>query len=58
LDVEPLNKDQFRLVADVNQLLLYTPVESMPDWAQVITKFKPVAYFIEVMRMIVIKGRA
>ena len=29
---------------------LYTPIESMPVWAQWITKFNPVSYFIEVMR--------
>lgn len=35
---------------------LYTPIESMPEWAQWITKINPVAYFIEVMRMIILKG--
>jgi ABC-2 type transport system permease protein len=35
---------------------LYTSVDSMPGWAQVITKFNPVTYFIEVMRMVVLKG--
>ncbi|MBK5285998.1 MAG: ABC transporter permease [Bacteroidia bacterium] len=35
---------------------LYTPVESMPRWAQVITDFNPLRYFIEVMRMVVLKG--
>ncbi|HSK14052.1 MAG TPA: ABC transporter permease [Phnomibacter sp.] len=35
---------------------LYTPVESMPGWAQIITRFNPVTYFIEVMRMVVMKG--
>jgi len=35
---------------------LYTPIESMPVWAQVITKLNPVSYFIEVMRMVVLKG--
>lgn len=35
---------------------LYTPISSMPQWAQWITKFNPVSYFIEVMRMIVLKG--
>ena len=35
---------------------LFTPVESMPRWAQVITQFNPVTYFIEVMRMVVMKG--
>lgn len=35
---------------------LYTSIDSMPDWAQVITKINPVTYFIEVMRMVVLKG--
>lgn len=35
---------------------LFTPVESMPYWAQVITWFNPVTYFIEVMRMVILKG--
>lgn len=35
---------------------LYTPIESMPAWAQVITDLNPLRYFIEVMRMVVLKG--
>ena len=35
---------------------LFTPIDSMPGWAKVITDFIPVSYFIDVMRMIVIKG--
>ncbi|HEY4965001.1 MAG TPA: ABC transporter permease, partial [Puia sp.] len=35
---------------------LYTPIESMPGWAQVITKLNPVSYFIQVMRMVMLKG--
>jgi ABC-2 type transport system permease protein len=35
---------------------LYTSIDSMPGWAQVITKVNPVTYFIEVMRMVVLKG--
>jgi ABC-2 type transport system permease protein len=35
---------------------LYTSIDSMPAWAQVVAKFNPVTYFIEVMRMIVMKG--
>ncbi|HLG33261.1 MAG TPA: ABC transporter permease [Bacteroidia bacterium] len=35
---------------------LYTPIESMPAWAKVITDFNPLRYFIEVMRMVVLKG--
>lgn len=35
---------------------LYTPVESMPLWAQWFTRFNPVSYFVEVMRLVVLKG--
>lgn len=35
---------------------LYTSIESMPQWAQKITYLNPSRYFIEIMRMIVIKG--
>jgi ABC-2 type transport system permease protein len=35
---------------------LFTPVENMPGWAKIIAHLTPVTYFIEVMRMIVLKG--
>ena len=35
---------------------LYTSIDSMPLWAQWFAKVNPVAYFIEVMRMVVLKG--
>ena len=35
---------------------LFTPVDSMPVWAQWFTRFNPVAYFVEVMRLVVLKG--
>jgi len=35
---------------------LYTPIESMPRWAQWITTVNPVTYFIQVMRMVMLKG--
>ncbi len=35
---------------------LFTPIESMPTWAQVLTEFNPVKYFVEVMRMVMLKG--
>lgn len=37
---------------------LFTPIESMPDWAQKITWFNPVAWFVEVMRLVLLKGSA
>jgi len=35
---------------------LYTPIESMPPWAQVVAAFNPVSYMVEVMRMVLLKG--
>lgn len=35
---------------------LFTPIESMPEWAQTVSKFNPVTYLIKVMRMVVLKG--
>jgi len=35
---------------------LYTSIDSMPNWAKTITRFNPVTYFIDVMRMVVLKG--
>jgi ABC-2 type transport system permease protein len=35
---------------------LYTSIDSMPHWAQVVTRFNPVTYFIEVVRMVILKG--
>lgn len=35
---------------------LFTPIESMPIWAQYITEFNPIKYFVQVMRMVMLKG--
>ncbi len=35
---------------------LFTPVSSMPDWAQWIAKVNPLSYFIQVMRSVYLKG--
>lgn len=35
---------------------LFTPIDSMPDWAKTVSKFNPISYFIDVMRMVIIKG--
>ncbi|AUC81433.1 ABC transporter permease [Lacinutrix sp. Bg11-31] len=35
---------------------LFTPIESMPKWAQTLTEFNPIRYFVEVMRMVMLKG--
>lgn len=35
---------------------LFTSIDSMPNWAQTISKFNPVSYFIDVNRMVIMKG--
>ncbi|MFC2113701.1 ABC transporter permease, partial [Bacteroidota bacterium] len=37
---------------------IFTPAESMPDWAILFNKINPMAYFIRVIRMILLKGSA
>jgi len=35
---------------------LFTPIESMPQWAQNITLLNPIRYFVEIIRMVMLKG--
>jgi ABC-2 type transport system permease protein len=35
---------------------LFTPIESMPNWAQQLTLFNPIRYFVEIIRMVMLKG--
>ena len=35
---------------------LYTPISSMPQWAQNLAIFNPLKYFVEIMRDVVLKG--
>lgn len=35
---------------------LFTPIESMPEWAQICTIPNPVAHFVTVMRQVLLKG--
>ena len=35
---------------------LFTPIESMPQWAQNITLFNPIRYFVEIVRIVLLKG--
>jgi ABC-2 type transport system permease protein len=35
---------------------VFTPTESMPDWAQQVNHINPVAYFMRVIRMVLLKG--
>ena len=37
---------------------IFTPLESMPGWAQNINLFNPVAYIMRINRMIMLKGSA
>jgi len=46
----------FFLVIFILMSGLFTSVDSMPQWASVINWFNPIAYFVEVIRMIMLKG--
>ena len=35
---------------------LFTPIESMPRWAQYLAVPNPVAHFVDVMRKVLLKG--
>ncbi len=35
---------------------LFTPIESMPQWAQNLTLLNPIRYFVEFIRMVLLKG--
>ena len=35
---------------------LFTPVQSMPEWAQIMTRINPMRYFIEAMRTVFVRG--
>lgn len=35
---------------------LFTTIESMPNWAQNITLFNPIRYFVEIIRTVILKG--
>ncbi len=35
---------------------LYTTIDSMPDWAKVVSQFNPASYLIESVRMVILKG--
>ncbi len=35
---------------------LFTPIESMPGWAQMITYLNPIRYYVEIIRMVMLKG--
>ncbi len=35
---------------------LFTPIESMPGWAQKLTYLNPIKYYVEVIRLVMLKG--
>ena len=46
----------FFLIIFILMCGLFTPVESMPQWAQTFNKINPVAYFVKFMRLVLLKG--
>ena len=46
----------FCLIIFILMCGLFTPVESMPEWAQWLNKLNPVAYFVQFMRLVLLKG--
>ncbi|NBC18849.1 MAG: ABC transporter permease [Bacteroidetes bacterium] len=46
----------FILVLFILMSGLFTPLESMPAWAQQLALLNPIAYFIEIMRAVLVKG--
>lgn len=46
----------FFLVIFILMSGLFTPIESMPVWAQNITLFNPIRYYVEVIRLVMLKG--
>ena len=46
----------FMLIVFILMSGLFTPVESMPDWAQKIDYINPLYYFVKIMRSILLKG--
>ena len=46
----------FVLVICILMSGLFTPIDSMPVWAQKLTLANPIAYFIEIMRRVLLKG--
>jgi ABC-2 type transport system permease protein len=35
---------------------LFTPIDSMPDWAQAVAQANPVKHFVFIMRSVLVKG--
>lgn len=35
---------------------IFTPISSMPNWAQTVTMFNPIRHFVEIIRLVFMKG--
>lgn len=46
----------FTLIVFILMSGLFTPVESMPDWAQKLDYANPLYYFVKIMRSVLLKG--
>lgn len=46
----------FMMVVFILMSGLFTPVESMPDWAQKLDYANPLYYFVKIMRSVILKG--
>jgi len=46
----------FTIVTFILMSGIFTPAESMPDWAQKVNILNPAAYFMRVIRMVLLKG--
>jgi ABC-2 type transport system permease protein len=46
----------FVMIVSIMLSGVFTPIESMPNWAQQFDKLNPVAYFMRIVRMILLKG--
>ncbi len=46
----------FFLIIFILMCGLFTPVESMPQWAQYLNAINPVKYFVQFMRLVLLKG--
>jgi ABC-2 type transport system permease protein len=46
----------FFLISFILMSGIFTPVESMPDWAIKVNYINPLAYFMRVIRMVLLKG--
>jgi len=48
----------FSIITFIFMSGMYTPVDNMPHWAQLISDISPLKYFIQVMRLVYLKGSA